>query len=71
MRSRVPRLHPALRKGQLVRLTTDGPVHTVVRITPCAAYVAPGDWIDEAGNVLTRVWNSLEAISLHAAVYPA
>jgi len=66
-----PRFFPLLRPGQLLRLEQGGPVHTVIRVTPGAAYVAPGDWLDEAGRPLVRPWNQLLAIAARAAVWPA
>ncbi len=69
-KAKVPRFHPLLRAGQLVRLVAGGPIHTVVRTTVGAAYVARGDWLDDSGHVLVRPWNDLDAVSLHAAVFP-
>lgn len=64
---RKDRFHPLLKKGELVM--HDGRPHTVIRVTPSAAYLAPGDWrTDEKGGVLMREWNSLEAVSSRSAV---
>ena len=65
---------PALVLGQRVRLTPDGPVCTVVRVTPCAAYVGqprvkphPDPVRRAAGETITST--TVDPISLHAAVY--
>ncbi len=65
-----PRFFPELRPGQLVRLEPDGPVHTVVRVSPGAAYVAQGDWLAENGRPLERPWSALLAIALRSKVFP-
>lgn len=61
-------LPPILKKGELIRLTKDGPVYTVIRVTPCAAYVKLGDWTTETG-VLGGLDTGIEAISLFSFVY--
>ena len=67
---KVLRFPPALAKGQLIRLTPDGPIHTVIGTNSCGALVKAGDWIDSDGNDLTDLHNA-ETISLHSFVYTA
>ena len=59
------RFHPRLKKGEVVEY--DGRLHTVIRVTPGAAYLALGDWRTEMG-VLPRDWNELTSISVRSAV---
>lgn len=65
---KVLRLPPALKVGELVKLSPDGMVYTVIRVTPCAAYIKAGDWTTEDG-VLSGLDTGVEAVSLHAFVY--
>lgn len=62
-------LPPRLKKGELVRLIEDGPVWTVVRTTPCAAYVKRSEWLDDKGKVLGGLETGIESISLHSFVF--
>ncbi len=68
-RSKAMRFPPALVKGQLVRLSPDGPIYTVIRVSPCSAFVKAGDWTTEDG-VLSCLENGIDSISLHSFVYP-
>lgn len=61
-----------LRVGERVRLTPDGPVLTVVRVTPCAAYVRGGELREVSlpdGRTFTATANRTEPISARAFVY--
>jgi hypothetical protein len=59
-----------LKVGQVVRLSPGEAPVTVIRVTPGAAYVAAGDWVDGSGQPLDRDWTRLEGISPTAFVYP-
>lgn len=64
----------SLVEGELVRLTPGGTVCRVIRVTPCAAYVAspkvkphPDPVKAAAGETITS--QKVESISTHAFVY--
>jgi len=66
-----------LQAGQEIRLSEDGPVRTVERVTPCAAYVrsgAPRHVVlhDDEGNVVAEFdsdGSRVVAISRNAFVF--
>lgn len=59
---------PKLKVGELVRLSRNGPVYTVIRVTPGAAYLKSGDWTTEEG-VLGGLETGIEAVSARAFVF--
>jgi len=71
------RLPPRLRRGELIRLTADGPIHTVLRVTVGAAYVKVGDWTTgdpppsraDAADVLSGLETKILSISPYSFVY--
>jgi hypothetical protein len=67
---KLSQLPPRLLKGELIRLTADGPIHTVVRTTVGAAYIKVGDWTTgEPGGVLGGLESHIEGISPYSFVY--
>lgn len=66
-----------LQVGERVRLTPNGPVCLVVRVTQCAAYVQrkvhrefeATDWKTGAKRMVSTETSHVEPISLHAFVY--
>lgn len=73
MESRLP---PKLTVGERVRLASGGPVRTIVRVTPCAAYYgyevaktfAVTDRKTGESKEITRTETKAESISAHAFV---
>lgn len=76
--ARRPSMRPALVVGQRLRLDPAGPVYTVVRLTPAAAYVKGGEarhvhidgrTADDPGRDFTAQGTTVIAISRNASVY--
>ena len=75
VRHSVPRFHPRLRAGEMVRLAPEGPVYRVARVSPGAAYLRAvyaeprRVELPDGRTFLARQGGDLLAVSPNAAVY--
>ena len=60
-----------LRVGDVIRLTPGGSDRTVIRVTPCAAYVAGEESEVTIGDKTFIAHKGVIAIAVRAFVYPS
>ena len=67
-----PTTLPALAQGMRVRLASNGPIYTVSRVTPCAAYLRGGEArtvILPDGRTFVASGSEVLAVSCKASVW--